>query len=671
MPIDLKWVRQDPQQVEEWQILRRKEGGRNGNNESDAKVLVNDVLRKDETTRHYLQQLQQERRRRTLLLRDLRPPVTKNKNDDEEGTEDQSSSPSLTTEPQRRDDLLEQKKGIDNHISQLEHLWKVSLKETERALNRLASPVDLVKFCGREINVPEVLYLDESEVEASSILSLTRHHHQHHRHNNADTAVAGTRRALDLEQAFHRYTLFHFRRYSSWVQLPYSGIAVTTTSESLPPGGNKSTNGPTKLSPDRAHSLWGGLGWNRRDKIVDSANDKDKVVDSTNDNNETINDDKNNRSSLLLERSPPSITLLPTWIRLLVDYLPPKSIWGDKQLPAYTAVWSTNMPCSGTRTNTSKTEREGFSSSSFSLQLVVLTASSVVDARQMQSKLVTELINFYESLLIPIGNSKSSSLSSSRLRWRQVPPCHLHPHEWSRVEILVASVYDLSNNSNEDGIEQKLSDPTSRANDEASFCLVGWVSHWGDAASRACDMAFAGAGSNGVTTSSTTTKEYVHIVQASVVDSSTWTKMLHSNRRMSNTHNGGEMQVGVPPVVARHLLDPIGQVQQEVSDSVTVWLPWRNLMVPDVYGSKKNKKHHPVFGPLLENYEQLCQVEDFEVQNRGTAPKTSSTMDLPDVVPKFPPLASFDSRSNQDKDSVLSNTARGEALSCPFDFLFS
>ena len=72
MPIDLKWVRSNPDQVREWQNQRRayattKGGdgcagdiGLNGNMSID---LVDDVLQKDELSRKNLQKLQEHKRK--------------------------------------------------------------------------------------------------------------------------------------------------------------------------------------------------------------------------------------------------------------------------------------------------------------------------------------------------------------------------------------------------------------------------------------------------------------------------------------------------------------------------------------------------------------------------------------------------------------------------------
>ena len=66
-----------------------------------------------------------------------------------------------------------------------------------------------------------------------------------------------------------------------------------------------------------------------------------------------------------------------------------EAIWGDKELPTDTAVWGSNNIASSTHT----VEHQQVPRL-FSLDLVSLVASSLVDAREIQKNLVEELLNY-------------------------------------------------------------------------------------------------------------------------------------------------------------------------------------------------------------------------------------------------------------------------------------
>ena len=148
--------------------------------------------------------------------------------------------------------------------------------------------------------------------------------------------------------------------------------------------------------------------------------------------------------------------------------------------------------------------------SQFSLELIALTASSIVDAREIQNDMLHELKEYYSKLLVP-DDTSSSSMSSDRIVIHHVDPPDLNMHEWNRIEIHAKTMSS--------GCQ--------------TVCL-GWVSSWGDAASRAFEMAFAGGGvrttgKQAKKSSSQVSKEYVYVVQASVVDPSTWEKIIFLN----------------------------------------------------------------------------------------------------------------------------------------------
>jgi hypothetical protein len=146
------------------------------------------------------------------------------------------------------------------------------------------------------------------------------------------------------------------------------------------------------IDPDVAHSVWGC----QRTELVDTDHERSCQI---------CRIERNEDSQPL----PSPSTILPTWMRLLTDFVPQKSIWGDKQLPVYAAVWSSN--------------RQGLHAtdgSSFTLDVVGLTASSVVDARQVQEDMINRVVEYYASLFMGLSQSKSKQSSSGiikRLLW--------------------------------------------------------------------------------------------------------------------------------------------------------------------------------------------------------------------------------------------------------------
>ena len=189
MPIDLKWVRSDPDQVREWQSLRKKyDDGSVQDNDVERTDLVDAVLRKDELSRKNLQTLQEHKKALKQLQVRLRPK----KNAEEENREDD------------RENLLKEKKSVEAKIRLAEADWKASLEDTYKTLCQLASPVTKPNDCD----------LDASQVTVRSC-SLPFGH-------------AKSSLGMDLQQAWRQYTHRHFAEYL-WVELP-RGIPVLENS---------------------------------------------------------------------------------------------------------------------------------------------------------------------------------------------------------------------------------------------------------------------------------------------------------------------------------------------------------------------------------------------------------------------------------------------------------
>eukprot|EP00531_Pseudo-nitzschia_arenysensis_P001794 CAMPEP_0116142218 /NCGR_PEP_ID=MMETSP0329-20121206/14790_1 /TAXON_ID=697910 /ORGANISM="Pseudo-nitzschia arenysensis, Strain B593" /LENGTH=534 /DNA_ID=CAMNT_0003637437 /DNA_START=272 /DNA_END=1876 /DNA_ORIENTATION=+ len=532
MPIDLKWVRSDPDQVREWQTLRQcRARGDNDKDGVESVDLVDDVLGKDEVSRQHLQRLQEYKK----LLKQVQVRLRPKKNAEQQQQQQQEEN---------RETLLQEKKAVEAKIKLAESSWKASLEDTHKALCQLASPVT---------NTSDDAYdLDALQVTPFSI-PISGH--------------AKSSMGINLEQAWRRYTLNYFSDYL-WVELP-RGMPVASNSES------ESESDSAFMSLDRAEELWGSCL---------------PTKPSSSNGHSTIN-------------------MLPSWIRLFTEFLPNKSIWGEKELPRYTALWS-----------------------STSLELVAVMAPSVVDAREIQTKLVQELLVYYESLL---ANPKNA------LKRIVVSAPDLNHHERSRIEIHVV----LSS----DETQEKFQTLT-----------LGWVSHWGDAATRAYDMAFSGggvvqAGGKKKFGNRNASKEFVHLVEASVMDESTWKKILYANSTQSNSSSsdGNENQlVNVPPVLVPHLVRPIPNVS--------------SILLKDLFLDEKSKrkKKESVFGVLGGNKIDASKAKKQEAVASGNG-KIGVESTRTRNGPKFPPLGFSSCTPKED----LEKRIRLEKLSCPYDFL--
>jgi hypothetical protein len=680
MPIDLKWVRQDPHQVREWQTQRRRRFF--DENSGDSVDLVDVVVQKDELCRSKLQTLEEYKRCLNQLQQKLKPircNNTKNKKEKKNAPnkpDDQSSLSPLSWS--NRQDLIEEKTLLEEKIKGANILWKNSFKDTQEALYKLASPlggVTVTVTATEDVtdNIVEDVY---TEIVMPSFLSSS---------SLRQSANMRSRLGMDLEQAWKQYTLRYFVSYL-WVELP-QGVPVIRRRQQQQAAEDASFS----IDPDRAHALWG---------CCDNKNDL------KNNNNCPICNvaatvSSSSSSSSTDDCQP--IVMLPTWIRLLSESLPNKSIWGDKELPKYTALWSSsnyvatstpmtkqqqssnnknicwlgggseNYESGGDDKNSCCEIPPSSSSESFSLELVAITASSVVDAREIQNNLVEEISNYYESLLMMNDDQLSGCQHKNKLllRRRVVPAPDLNCHEWSRVEIhlqIIESKKSASSSTTHNNNENE-----NNSTSIETLCL-GSVSNWGDATSRACDMAFAGGGvatqvgGKNSKSSKSTTKEYVHVVQASIVDSSTWNKILFANR--STDLSRQKIIVKIPNSILPYLICPLPKERKNNVDGdcqsnhteEDVLVPLEELVVD--MNSKKKKKQ-TVFGVKDHTYKQQQPVIP-STNKKVVARDTLALSSLGDT-PKFPPFTFHSSLSAEE----LQQRIRGEKLSCPFDFLFN
>lgn len=678
MPIDLKWVRSDPDQVRKWQNLRRRrvlatrksdessvEGVDYNNDDETIRIdLVDVVIRKDELSRQNLKNLQEHKKCLKQLQVRLRPkttrqPVKKNEGDsgvekklakaieerdgqaNPEGQKDQEFLPQ--SPPTSREDLLKEKKEIETKIRLAETDWKASLEDAYKTLCKLASPVTIAKPNGNGDDCGDSnTHVHNLEATNAIVTSFLLPYSGHPRSSLG----------MDLEEAWRQYTLRRFASYL-WVEVPRGIPVVETSSNASQPS---SPSAFTSIDVDRAHELWGPIC---------------------------------GVSSSSLQADHP-VVMLPSWIRLLTESLPSKSVWGEKELPRYTAIWSgiennsRTLPQGSENTvwlgrpkdfNKVKSGQEdafgvipGASSSisrPFSLEIVALMAPSVVDAREIQNSLVEELWNYYGDLLMVRGDEPSRNKVLKRI---VVAPPDLHNHEWSRIEIHLQMDSLSSSPSNCEAEEEGTESRTNGSNRDT--LRLGWVSHWGDAATRACDMSFAGGGvvqaggkkKKNKSARNTSTKEYVHLVEASVIDnsSSTWNKILYANMNSKDSASDADLSrqkekqllLDVPPVLAPYLARPIPNPSS---------VPLEDLFVNE---KSKRKKKEAVFGVRGDAEDSsLGRKEKQEPVNPCNSIRVGmATQDRP----RFPPVGVTSSTSQEEVQKRI----RLEKLSCPYDFLF-
>jgi hypothetical protein len=540
----------------------------------NADHVVQQVLDADEASRVRLSELQEVQRKLADVKRHLKP--------NQRSFDEDKSGDHLTTESKSREKWLEEKLRLESEILMLDELWRESLQKAEKSSWKLASPLDIVK------DQPSTEQGNQSFLQCEDIVPKSAH--------SALSEVG-----MDLQNAWKQHTMQYFADFPA-VQI-CSGLQVERSKNS-----QKCGEIPGCLDPERAHAIWGC-------KEMDDGNFSGTCA------------------ICRVQKVDGAYAVLPAWIRLLTEFLPAKSIWGDKQLPVYAAVWN-DADCSSVKDVLEKhsepsclrTESAG---SSFSLDLVALTPSSFVDARQVQTDIVEKITRYYGNLLVPFAGGENDS---SRIVTSYSQPHELERHECSCVKILAKGI----------------------RRDEL-LCL-GKVSCWGDAASRACAMSFAGGGLRSVKgrigPKSQIKKEFVYVVQASVVDSCTWEKLIFANSVSCKDQNA-EALLGIPPVLRPHLVHPIDTKRRAAPpfqrEDVFVLL---DSLTIDL--SAKKLKQPQIFRPL----NKILDPTAFDVSTAETGPPSEPSA-------KFPLIRKpEDSLSREQYPSELG------AISCPFEFLF-
>ena len=524
MPIDLKWVRNHPDQVREWQIERQPQ---------PQQDLVDLVLKSDAQARQALSTLNRQRTQLKRLQQSLRPNP---KNPQPQGD---------------RQTILTNIKQLQEHIRQLDQHWKQADQQTKTILWQLASPIDT-----QETPTPT-----HTSTTTTTTTTATKCKNQKPP-KSTELLDLSTNMGLEVAQAMLQWTCRFFRDRYSVCRLP-------------------SRKNTSSWSTDMAHAVWGCTG-------------PEKCTICHNNNEEE--EEEEDSSSVANHRRPP--VHLPSWLGVLKE-IPSKSMFGAKQLPQYTSIWDP---------------------SNDSLEIVAMTAGTMWDSRTIQQELVQELVDFYATLLYINNPNDDDDSSTSVVVTRAIPASQLDDsiHELCRIQIVL-----VVKNNNNDGIHQE-------------EWILGWVSNFGDAASRACDICYASGIKN--------KKEFVHLLHASVVNQETIASILQANIRTKilndydddtkNTNSTREM------VALSKYLKPYFDSEVFDDEKGWLWVPLKSLTVAPI--------------------------------NSGLAPPKSTAIFRNQVgKSKFPALIIDTHFLPLKLDKQQEEQAKlAEALTSPFDFLF-
>ena len=181
MPIDLKWVRTNPTEVQEWQRLRQIDNG-------DA--LVQEVVQLDIDCRQALSVLTAARTQIKRLQQSLRPQKTK---------KEQVDSPAVPVVFDR-ELVLQKIKELQTSIPQLQQNLQDISQQVQQALVKIASPVDA--------NAHQIL--PETTITTTPLPPLERKGA-----TPTTTFSFASNLGLDIYEAFMHYTRRQFRQYST------------------------------------------------------------------------------------------------------------------------------------------------------------------------------------------------------------------------------------------------------------------------------------------------------------------------------------------------------------------------------------------------------------------------------------------------------------------------
>jgi len=348
MPIDLKWIRNNPDLVRNWQ----KQRGLSTEN-------VDRVLDLDHRCRALLKHLEKQRSELKKLQKSMRPSVA-----------DETDSDSKKKKKKSREEILQERKLIDESIRQTEKEWKAASKETLQALWCIASPVD-EQVSNSLIEKGEEFVTTDPNQSCGGSVGI------HHRHNNIRKKLPEfdftKGPGFDLAQAILSMARRRFAKYPIY-KFPTKVFVVSKNITA-------SHDDESSVESDHALAMCG---------CIEAAAD---CCDN-------------------LYNQPSTI---PGWLGMVTHRFPPKSIFGAKQLPRFVSIWGHNT------TTADSTD---------TFEIIAMTAGTVWDSRCVQSILLEELEIFYRDLLLLQSLDGNNTAATTRL---SLPANQLEMHELSRI----------------------------------------------------------------------------------------------------------------------------------------------------------------------------------------------------------------------------------------------
>lgn len=420
MPISLLWIRNHPDQVQEWQKSRGL----------DNHTALEKAISLDLQVRSFMHEIQLQRRRLNQVSKELK-------------------------DSQDRERLLQERRELQLQLVETEKELALTRNALQRALWTLGSPVD----------------------DSSQVLEQLETYHQMMLPGVQDEFLYKWHLARDMMNfAYH----FLGRKYSRNHPLPSQPELDLWQRNHL----------------DLLHAMWGCC------QEQDSNNNQSSACAicamSEQDNNSFTTAPTDAIAST--SRHPP-----PAWLTWMAQSIPRKSIFGAKQLPRYTLLRGSTA-LDAPNSSTSKKQPPSVTIiSEETIELLAMTAGTTWDSRQVQMELAHELVALYQCLITD-PEAVTFSLQA-------VPAQDLELHEQSRVMVVATST---------------TTNTTAAATDTSSIktCTntypLGWVSNFGDSASRACDLYFKGGGLQD-------SKDNVHWVHATIVGHNTISNLIRCN----------------------------------------------------------------------------------------------------------------------------------------------
>ena len=199
---------------------------------------------------------------------------------------------------------------------------------------------------------------------------------------------------------------------------------------------------------------------------------------------------------------------------------------------------------------------------------------------------------------------------------------------------------------------------------------LGWISNYGDAASRACQLQYAGGGSGagvGVKKKESTKtslmasaiKEYVHVVHATLCHEETlqWVLLQQQDKKSEK-----ETLLTIPRPIAKYMVSSMAsrgpnELEDDNSGGEGFVIPI-NVLEEDSQSMDQQQQDHATIRSLhnVKEARKVPQIQKLKSKKDAQIGKQKTKS-----VPKFP-------TSELTADS--SETDSQERLSCPYQFLF-